>query len=79
MQQEITNSKKIKIGDAAVQRETRMNPDSTTGLAVTGELRMRARRVVELKEQDKKEAALRVVQTAANKVDSADKKEATFN
>ena len=56
-----------------------MNPDTTTGLAVTGELRMRARRIAELKEQDKKEAAIRAVQTAAKKVVCADKKKAAFN
>ena len=49
VQQEISNLKTIQIEDLKVQRESRMNPDSTAGLAPSAEMRLQARRIAELK------------------------------
>ena len=77
MQQEISHAKTIQVGPAADVRESRMNPDTTSGLFVTSEIRAHARRVDVLKNLDKQEAKERAVRTAAkNAVLSTKKKEA---
>ena len=65
IQKEIEGAKLIKLGAAADVRESRMNPDSSSGLYVTAKLRAAARRVATLKEQDKREKAEQAVRTAS--------------
>lgn len=65
IQKEIEGAKLIKLGAAADVRESRMNPDSSSGLYVTDKLRAAARRVATLKEQDKREKAEQAVRTAS--------------
>ena len=79
VQQEISNLKTIQIEDLKVQRESRMNPDSTAGLAPSAEMRLQARRMEELKERDKEKAALRAVNMAAKKVFLTEENKSAFD
>ena len=69
----------IKLGAAADVRESQMNPDSSSGLYVTAELRAAARRVATLKEQDKREKAEQAVRTASKNAELATRKREAFD
>ena len=71
----INNSKGIKLGSYAHPHESRMNPDTSSGLYVTAEYRVAARRVQNLKVKDKKEKVEQDVRTAEKKYRIGNKKE----
>ena len=79
IQLEINNAKAITLGSYADPRESRMNPDSSSGLYVTAEYRAAARRVATLKEQDKREKAQKAVSTASKNAELATKKKQAFD
>ena len=78
MQQEIERAKPIKLGAAADVRESRKNPDTSSGLFVTAELRAKARRVDHLRQKDKQDAQEKAVRTAEKNAALAKKKEEAF-
>ena len=79
IQLEINNAKAIKLGSYADPRESRMNPDTSSGLFVTAEYRAAARRVATLKEKDKREKVEQAVRTASKNVELTTKKKQAFD
>ena len=78
IQQEIANARKLKIGPSTVSKHTRQNPDSSTGLCLTSELRAKARIVSNNKKKHDAEEVRKKIITTNNKMLLQSKRHAAF-
>ena len=68
IQQEISNAKKLKLGPSSISKFTRKNPDSTTGLCLNSELRVKARIVSNNNKKFDAEEVKKYIVSAKNKM-----------
>ena len=78
IQQEIDALKKVKVTKHMNPRDTRMNPDSTSGIYVAGEARAHARLVEENKRKHAQEEAAKKIRAAARNTALRNNRTAAF-